>query len=965
MVNFGLNPDMLKQSRSLLIICLIFSSSISQTPASGLWPLTADQNAEVTGNLIASPQCLCNLQVKYESGVQRSSPSGNAGSWPGESAENSTRYMQFAITPQAGYIFKVSSVSMMLYVNSGSNMRANIYYSTDSLFNSKTQIGSTYKLSSAVPTAANVTATLDQEIEYSDTFYVRIYPWYLTPTTGKYVIVKDVTVSGTTLSATSVLVSPTRLSGFMQVDAGTPSAIQTYSLTGTNLANPVVIFPPAAFEISIDSLTWQAFGDSIVFSVSDGNIPGQPVNIAVRLNATAAGAYEGLINHHSAGATGAEVALTGVCLAAEPTSSSTITIDSLTGTTATLSLNGGNGIRRIVTIRAASLGVWLPADGAPAVGVSADFTAATDQGDGTKIVFDGPDTTVTITGLTSQTTYIAAVFEYNVATGNSQNYLTSLFGIKNLTTLAVPTLSVSPRKLDFDNVLINDKAIKSYVLSGRFLQENGSINVRTSDDFLIALSDNSGFGKSLSISYPGQTIDTTIYVRFSPTALGNYSGSITHSGGAAETVSVALNGNCVSPLIQTSVPEGFASMNGGTTGGQGGDSVIVQDAQTLYDLMHAREDKSTEPLIVYISGTLAGYPTKIPIKRTGNISILGLGNDAGLSGFGMKIVECSNIIVRNLTFSDCHVDEKDALSVEESHNVWVDHCTFTDSPAIDTSGDTHDGLLDIKDGSNNVTVSYNHFLNHRKTCLLGHTASQEWDSSLAVTYYRNWFDGTHSRHPRARFGRAHIVNNLYTEISGYGIGVTCNAQVMVEANYFENTPIPVLISQINDPEEVLSGDPAGYIKARDNVLDNSGEIVEHLSNYHFTPSDYYSYSIVTGSEIKTIVQENAGAGKLDTANVGKICRENSFPTNFLLLQNYPNPFNTCTTILFRLPAAGRTSIIIYDLLGRQVATLFDEPAEAFTTYQRTFDASRLSGGVYFCVLKSDRRSVVNKMLLIK
>jgi hypothetical protein len=188
---------------------------------------------------------------------------------------------------------------------------------------------------------------------------------------------------------------------------------------------------------------------------------------------------------------------------------------------------------------------------------------------------------------------------------------------------------------------------------------------------------------------------------------------------------------------------------------------------------------------------------------------------------------------------------------------------------------------------------------------------------------------------------------------------------MVEANYFENTPIPVLISQINDPEEVLSGDPAGYIKARDNVLDNSGEIVEHLSNYHFTPSDYYNYSIVTGSEIKTIVQENAGAGKLDTANVGKICRENSFPTNFLLLQNYPNPFNTRTTILFRLPAAGRTSIIIYDLLGRQVVTLFDEPTEALTTYQRTFDASRLSGGVYFCVLKSDRRSVVNKMLLIK
>lgn len=956
---------MLQQSRILLAFFIIFSFSIAQTPASGLWPLTADQHAEVTGNIMASPQSLNNMQVKYESSVQRSSPGGTAGSWPGESAENITRYMQFAVTPQAGYIFNVSSVSMILYVNSGSNMRANIYYSTDPLFNSKTQIGSTYTLSSTVLTSANVTATLDQEIECPDTFYVGIYPWYTTSTTGKYVIVKDVTVSGSTISATSVLASPTRLSGFMQIDTGTPSEIQTYSLTGINLTNPIVIFPPASFEISTDSLTWKTFGDSIVFPVSDGHISGQPVNIAVRLNATAAGAYEGVISHCSQDATGADVTLAGVCLAAEPTNFSTITIDSLTGTTVSLSLNGGNGIRRIVTVRADTIGVWLPVDGIPVTGVSADFTMATDQGDGIKIVFDGVDSTVTITGLTSNTIYSLAVFEYNVATGNTQNYLTTAFGTKNFTTLAVPTLSVIPKRLDFGNVLINNNATKSYVLTGRFLQENGSINVSSSDDFLIALSANSDFGASLNISYTGQAIDTTIYVRFSPTVLGNYSGSITHSGGEAETVSVAVNGNCVSTLIQISVPEGFASLDGGTTGGQGGDSVIVTDAQTLYDLMQAREDKSTEPLIVYISGTLFGYSTKIPIKRTGNISILGLGNDAGLSGFGMKIVECSNIIIRNLTFSDCHVDEKDALAVEESHNVWVDHCTFTDSPAIDTSGDTHDGLLDIKDGSYNVTVSYNHFLNHRKTCLLGHTASQEWDSTIAVTYYRNWFEGTHSRHPRARFGKVHVVNNLYTDITGYGIGVTCNAQVMVEANYFENTPTPVLISQINDPEEVLSGDPAGYIKALDNVLDNSGEIVENLSNYHFTPSDYYSYSIVTGSEIKTVVQENAGAGKLDTTNVGKISGEISSPTDFLILHNYPNPFNSATTVLFSVPVSGLASINIYDLLGRRVTTLFDGPAEAGTTYQRTFDASRLSSGVYFCVLKSDRRSVVNKMLLIK
>jgi len=874
--------------------------------------------------------------------------------------------MQFAITPQAGYVFNAASVSLMLYVNSGSGMRANVYYSTDPLFSSKTQIGSTFMLSSSVPAVANVTATLDLDVEYPDTFYVRVYPWYTTSTSGKYVIVKSVTVSGTTMSATSVLASPATLTGFVQAVAAVPSAIQTYSLSGMNLTNPVVLFPPASFEISADDgSAWKACGDSIVFPVSDGGITGQPVSIAVRLNATEAGQHEGPIRHFCEGATGAEVALSGILLATEPTNPSVITVDSLTGTTATLSFSSGNGTRRVVALRQGPSVTWQPADGMAISGVSQNYSAATDQGDSTKIVCDGEDTTLTVTGLTSNTTYAVAVFEYNVATGNSQNYLTTSFGSTIFTTPAAPTLSVTPDRLGFGNVLINGNAVKRYVLSGIFLKENGSINVNTSAEFMVSLSKEAGFDSSLNIPYSGQTFDTTIYVLFAPTELGGYSGVIMQSGGEADTVTVAVSGKCVSTLIQTAEPEGFATLGGGTTGGLGGDSVVVSDAQTLYDIMNAREDKSTTPLIVYISGTLSGYSTKISVKRTANISIFGLGSDAGLSGFGMKIVECSNIIVRNLTFSDCHVDEKDALAIEESHNVWVDHCTFTDSPASDPSGSSHDGLLDIKDGSYNVTVSYNHFTNHRKTCLLGHTESQVSDSTMKVTYYRNWFDGTYSRQPRARFAKAHIVNNLYSDVAGYGIGVTCNAQVFVEANYFENTPIPVLISQVNDPEETLSGDPAGYIKAEDNYLDNSGIIVENLSNYNFDPTDYYSYDVVPGSAVKTLVQENAGAGIINIPGGDKITAHVAAPTDFLLLQNYPNPFNPTTTILFCLPNRDLASLKVYDMLGRQVAILFNDITEAGKTYRAVFNAEKFSSGIYFYSLETAHGSFIRKMVLVK
>ncbi|MEJ2546078.1 MAG: polysaccharide lyase family 1 protein, partial [Calditrichaceae bacterium] len=209
-------------------------------------------------------------------------------------------------------------------------------------------------------------------------------------------------------------------------------------------------------------------------------------------------------------------------------------------------------------------------------------------------------------------------------------------------------------------------------------------------------------------------------------------------------------------------PIGFASLNDGTTGGAGGDTIIVTNIQQLVDTLKPREKNVTDPLVIFVSGTLSGYDDMIDIKRTANVSLLGLGDNAGFQGSGVKIVESTNIIVRNLTFADCTVEEKDGLTItEESNNIWIDHCTFTDSPASDPDGDDHDGLLDIKHGSYNITISYNYFNNHRKTALFGHSESETGDVNMKATYYCNWFDGTYSRHPRARYGKVHLLNNLY------------------------------------------------------------------------------------------------------------------------------------------------------------------------------------------------------------
>lgn len=106
--------------------------------------------------------------------------------------------------------------------------------------------------------------------------------------------------------------------------------------------------------------------------------------------------------------------------------------------------------------------------------------------------------------------------------------------------------------------------------------------------------------------------------------------------------------------------------------------------------------------------------------------------------------------------------------------------------------------------------------------------------------------------------------------------------------------------------------------------------------------------------------------------VKEISRE--IPTEFYLYQNYPNPFNPKTNIKFRVPsfgfvhpgepAARRVSLKVFDVLGRELATLVDEQKKA-GFYKIEFDASTLSSGIYFYRLTAGELSAVKKFILIK
>jgi glucuronoarabinoxylan endo-1,4-beta-xylanase len=88
------------------------------------------------------------------------------------------------------------------------------------------------------------------------------------------------------------------------------------------------------------------------------------------------------------------------------------------------------------------------------------------------------------------------------------------------------------------------------------------------------------------------------------------------------------------------------------------------------------------------------------------------------------------------------------------------------------------------------------------------------------------------------------------------------------------------------------------------------------------------------------------------------------PFIFSLSQNYPNPFNPSTVITYQLPTSSQVTLMVYDLLGRGIATLINEYQSA-GSHSATFKAGNLPSGLYLCRLQSGTFTQTRKLLLLK
>lgn len=269
---------------------------------------------------------------------------------------------------------------------------------------------------------------------------------------------------------------------------------------------------------------------------------------------------------------------------------------------------------------------------------------------------------------------------------------------------------------------------------------------------------------------------------------------------------------------------GYASQNGGTTGGAGGKTVRATTGTAIHTALCTRAADDT-PITIEVEGKINHANTAkvsgdscntaagvIELKQISNVTIVGVGSGAVFDQLGIHIRDSSNIIIQNVTVKNVKKSGSptsnggDAIGMESDvRNVWVDHATLEASGG---ESEGYDGLFDMKDNTRYVTLSYSILRNSGRGGLVGSSESDV--SNSFITYDHNKYENIDSRTPLLRGGTAHIYNNHYVGLNESGINSRAGAKAKVDNNYFK------------DSKDVLGTfytDAAGYWQVSGNIFD--------------------------------------------------------------------------------------------------------------------------------------------------
>lgn len=289
------------------------------------------------------------------------------------------------------------------------------------------------------------------------------------------------------------------------------------------------------------------------------------------------------------------------------------------------------------------------------------------------------------------------------------------------------------------------------------------------------------------------------------------------------------------------------------------------------------------------NSTLDGYQSKlvsawkslIQIPVASNTTIIGLTSSCGIKGGTISLSGVSNVALRNLVIQDPidpfpHHEDGDGFNAQydgitiqgTTDHIWIDHCTFEDTickkfddfdyPSLQ-GGSTemwqiYDGLCDMKDSADYITVSYCIFKNHDKTMLLGSSdsnCSNNNNGLRTITLHHNEFLNCVQRLPMVRNTMCHIYNNYYcvdgtAYSNSYAVGLRAGNEVYAEGNYFGSGI-------------TATSDSYGEYY----FTNNSG--CSSMGSAAWQPSAWYAYTVDSPSKAVSAVLSSAGAGKVSVS----------------------------------------------------------------------------------------------------
>jgi pectin methylesterase-like acyl-CoA thioesterase len=993
----------------LAIICVSLSQLwAATTPASSVWPLTANGSATTQGQVTATAQSLVNMNVNGYSGGENSQRTritkfeGLAdNTWPALQLDTiAGTYHQFAIAPKAGNDLTINNLSYKVGIAGGvSTMRYRVFYSTEANFSTKTELTSTLT-NVNLPNVTTLTAdaiSMNVTVANGKTLYVRIYPWLhneASARSGKYLCLLNVTLSGETvdLPVASSVVWPlsndlatyvvtgnvlgtaptlTGLLNYGKLTYDSKPAVSVYLGTpwpAETAANETRYVQFAASPKSGGTLTVKSiemslagyatnslrasvyYSKSADFTTATGTLVTADANIPSGAYAKIGGTVDVTVQ---SGETlyvrmyPYSTSLTGDQWKLVGMNDVTISGD-VTGVTADPPTVTSGAVSYISTTTAISGGTVTNDGGATVTerGVVYNTTGTPTIGDGKTTSGTGSGSFVTnISGLTPGTLYYIRAFATNSA-GTTYGAEASFTTLAALDVPTVTTNAVSNIMAVMANGGGNVTAWGGTEVTARGICWNTTGNPTTAD----AKTENgTNIGAFTSILH-GLNESTTYYVRAyaintTGTGYGNEVSFTTKAKDVNVTKIVAKDGSG----DYTTVQAAFDAVPDFYTGTW----TIMVKPGTYYEKLMLSANKSNVVLMGEDAATTILTYDDYAGKSNGS------GGTIGTAGSYSVSIDADDFKAMDITFQNTIKNDGKTSSSEQA-------------VALSTNGDRQEyyncRILGYQDtyyarGSRYVGRIY------MKDCYLEGSVDYIFGRNVVVfdncQQHINRNNGVitaPATEATTNFGFVFLNNTITTDVTDFnGASIT----YFYLGRPWQASPKSVYINCV----EPINLHADGWTTMTSGLTTLFAEY--NCTGAGFSPSTRKNTGRqLTDQEAATYTIANIFA-KTTAPNFAFDWMPSGIPTKvtkpvaqvgFELSQNVPNPLTSSSTIAYTLSESGNVSLVLYNSLGHQVKVL-ENSYQTADSYKVTLSRDNLSTGIYFYVLSQNGQSVTKKLII--